>query len=203
MSGGSFYYPQKMGRALLAGMEEILSPNGMRHALKLGGLENMLQEQPVQKFPFESISALQTTLELIYGPHGGRGVALRAGRASFKYGLKEYGSMLGLTESAFRLLALPNKLHAGARAFAELFNKHTDQIVRVTEGENQIIWQIERCPLCWGRAAEEPICHLAVGLIQEALYWVSGGKVFNVEETECRAAGGATCKIVIDKTPLT
>ena len=110
--------------------------------------------------------------------------------------------MLGLTEIAFRLLPLPTKLHTGVKTFADLFNKHTDQKVRVEEKDNKIFWHIERCPLCWERKAEEPICHLAVGLLQEALYWVSGGKVFNVEETACIARGDAACTIVIDQTPL-
>ena len=47
----------------------------------------------------------------------------------------------------------------------------------------------------------DPVCHLAVGLLQEALYWVSGGKVFNVEEKTCIAAGDATCTIEIDANP--
>ena len=127
---------------------------------------------------------------------------MRVGRACFKYGLKEYGSMLGLTEIAFRLLPLPTKLHTGAKAFADLFNKHTDQKVNVEEKDNKIFWHIERCPLCWERKAQEPICHLAVGLLQEALYWVSGGKVFDVEETACIARGDAACTIMIDQTPL-
>ena len=42
----------------------------------------------------------------------------------------------------------------------------------------------------------------AVGLLQEALYWLSGGKVFNVEEIACIARGDAACTIVIDQTPL-
>ena len=129
-------------------------------------------------------------------------MALRAGRASFKYGLKEYGSLLGLTEMAFRLLPLSTKLHTGAKAFAELFNRHTDQRVRVEERENSILWHIEQCPLCWERKAEEPVCHLAVGLLQEALYWVSGGKVFDVEETACIACGDPFCTIKIDTVPL-
>lgn len=110
--------------------------------------------------------------------------------------------MLGLTEMAFRLLPLRTKLRTGARVFAELFNKHTDQKVRVEEVENKIYWIIESCPLCWDRKADEAICHLAVGVLQEALYWLSGGKVFSVEETECIARGNATCTIVIDQIPL-
>jgi predicted hydrocarbon binding protein len=206
MSDGSFYYPQKMGRVILLGMEEVMSRNGVAGVLRLNSLEALAQNYPAatneRTFSFETISAIQTAFELAYGPRGGRGVALRVGRASFKYGLKEYGSMLGLTEMAFRLLSLSTKLHVGARTFADLFNKHTDQKVSIKEQGGRILWSIERCPLCWGRKAQEPVCHLAVGLLQEALYWVSGGKVFNVEETACIAAGSSTCTLEIDQTPI-
>jgi predicted hydrocarbon binding protein len=206
MSDGSFYYPQKMGRVILLGMEEVMSRNGVAGVLRLNSLEALAQNYPPasneRTFSFETISAIQTAFELAYGPRGGRGVALRVGRASFKYGLKEYGSMLGLTEMAFRLLSLSTKLHVGARTFADLFNKHTDQKVSIKEQGGRILWNIERCPLCWGRKADEPVCHLAVGLLQEALYWVSGGKVFNVEETACIAAGGTSCTLMIDQTPI-
>lgn len=47
-----------------------------------------------------------------------------------------------------------------------------------------------------------PSCHLAVGILQEALYWISSGKYFNVEETTCIAQGDSACTIEISKTPL-
>jgi predicted hydrocarbon binding protein len=103
---------------------------------------------------------------------------------------------------AFRLLPLSAKVPAGAKAFAELFNNLTDQQVRVEEEGGKLLWHIDRCPLCWERHAQEPVCHLAVGLLQEALYWLSGGKVFNVEEQTCIASGDATCTIVIDQSPI-
>jgi predicted hydrocarbon binding protein len=206
MNDKSFFYPPKMGRIMLLGMEEIMGVNGVDAILRLSPLGNPIQDSTPPNtesaFSFEAVSHLQSSLEQAYGPRGGRGLALRIGRACFKYGLKEYGSMLGLTETAFRLLPLPVKLHIGVKAFADLFNKHTDQRVRVEEKENKIFWHIERCPLCWERKAEEPVCYLAVGLLQESLYWVSGGKVFNVEETACIAKGDADCTIVMDKTPL-
>jgi len=205
-SGGTFFYPLKMGKIILLGMQEVMGIAGVDALGGLAPLESFIQNSPevnpTQAFSFETMSLLQSTLEQAYGPRGGRGLALRVGRAAFKYGLKEYGSMLGLTEMAFRLLPLPTKLHTGAKAFADLFNKHTDQKVRIEEKDNKIFWHIDRCPLCWERKAEEPICHLAVGLLQESLYWVSGGKVFNVEETTCIARGDEACTIVIDQTPL-
>jgi predicted hydrocarbon binding protein len=90
----------------------------------------------------------------------------------------------------------------GAKAFAELFNSFTDQKVRVEEGDGKLFWHIERCPLCWERRAQEPVCHLAVGLLQEALYWLSGGKVFTVEEITCVATGDKACTIVVDQSPI-
>jgi predicted hydrocarbon binding protein len=206
MNSELFFYPQKMGRIIFLGMEEVIGLSGVDAILRLATLENFIKNYPPPRaeriFSFEAVSLVQNALEKEYGPRGGRGLALRVGRACFTYGIKEYGSILGLTEMAFRLLPLSTKLHTGARAFADLFNKYTDQKVRVEEKDNKIFWHIERCPLCWQRKADEPVCHLAVGLLQEALYWLSGGKVFNVEETACIARGDEVCTIVIDQTPL-
>src|SRR5262249_17213608 len=142
------------------------------------------------------------SLETLYGPQAGRGTALRVGRASFQYGLREYGSLLGLTEMAFRLLPLRTKLRIGAGSFADLFNKHTDQRVRVEQIDGRLLWHIERCPLCWERKSHDSVCQLAAGLLQESLYWVSGGKIFHIEESSCIARGEPDCTFVIDQTPL-
>jgi len=187
-------------------MEEVMGRNGVNALLNLASLSTLIENYPPDNtsldFPFSTLSSLTEVLEHAYGPHGGRGLALRVGRACFNYGVRQYGTQLGLTEMAFRLMPLPTKLHAGAKAFAELFNKFTDQQVRVEEEDGKILWHIERCPLCWDRKAHDPVCHLAVGLLQEALYWVSGGKVFNVEEKTCIAAGDQTCTIEIDQAPI-
>lgn len=202
----SFSYPNQMGRIILLSMEEVMGRNGVHAVLKLASLQSLLDNYPPDNaeraFPFSQVSSLTETLEQLYGPHGGRGLALRIGRACFSYGVRQYGAQLGITEMAFRLLPLPAKISAGARAFAELFNRFTDQRVRVEEDGDKLLWHIEQCPLCWGRHAHEPVCHLAVGLLQEALYWLSGGKVFTVEEKTCIAAGDDACTIVIDQTPI-
>jgi predicted hydrocarbon binding protein len=152
--------------------------------------------------PFETISRLQSVLEEVYGPRAGRGIALRSGRACFHYGLRDFGPLTGLTDLAFRLLPLPAKLNLGSRSFAELFNKYSDQHVQLEQDGERIFWNIDRCPVCWERRSNDPVCHLAVGVLQEALYWASGGRFFNVEETRCIARGDPCCSIMIDKTPL-
>jgi len=187
-------------------MEEVMGKNGVNAILKLASLSSLIENYPSDNsertFSFETLSNLTGVLEQAYGPHGGRGLSLRIGRACFNYGVRQYSSQLGLTEMAFRLLPLSAKVPAGAKAFAELFNNFTDQQVRVEEEGGKLLWHIDRCPLCWGRHAQEPVCHLAVGLLQEALYWLSGGKVFTVEEKTCIAAGDQTCTIMIDQSPI-
>lgn len=202
----TFYYPNQMGRIILMSMEEVMGRNGVNAVLKLASQQSLIENYPSDDtklgFPFSTVGALGGTLEQVYGPHGGRGLATRIGRACFNYGVRQYGTQMGLTETAFRLLPLPAKVSAGARAFAELFNTFTDQRVRIEDDGKKLLWHIERCPLCWERRAHEPVCHLAVGLLQEALYWLSGGKIFNVEEQTCIAAGDKTCTIVIDQSPI-
>jgi predicted hydrocarbon binding protein len=206
ISTSQYYYPNRMGRIILLSMDEVMGNTGVNVVLKLASLSSLIDNYPPdnteRNFPFSTVSGMTEMMEQVYGPHGGRGLALRVGRACFNYGVRQYGTQMGLTEMAFRLLPLPAKLSAGATAFAELFNKFTDQKVRVEQEDGKLLWHIERCPLCWERHTTEPVCHLAVGLLQEALFWLSGGRVFNVEEKTCIAAGDESCTIVIDQTPM-
>jgi hypothetical protein len=201
-----YYYPNKMGRIILMAVEEVLGRNGINATLNLSGLSHYINCYPPNnldlQFGFQDLSKIQIALEDLYGPLGGRGVALRSGRACFKYGLREFGPLLGVTDLAFRLLPLGDKLSTGIAIFAEVFNRFSDQRVRLEEAPEQFYWHIERCPICWGRLADSPVCHLAVGSLQEALFWVSGGKYFSVTETQCIARGDPTCTIVIEKQPV-
>jgi predicted hydrocarbon binding protein len=201
-----YFYPERMGRIILMAMEEVLGQEGLNSTLRIASLASYIDHYPLnssnKSFPFETVSKLLGSLELAYGPQGGRGTALRVGRACFQYGLREYGTLLGITELAYRLLPFPSRLMAGAKSFAGLFNEHTDQRVKVEEKEGKLFWSIECCPLCWQRKANEPVCHLAVGLLQESLYWLSSGKIFDVEEVACIARGDASCTIIVDKTPI-
>lgn len=202
----SYYYPNKMSRIVLLAMEEVMGRNGVNAVLNLSRLRHLVNNFPPNNFDrqvsFDEISAVMRALDDMYGPRGGRGLALRSGRAAFKYGMKEFGPVMGMADLAFRLLPLNLKLKVGADVFAETFNRYSDQSVHVSEEDDRIIWQNLRCPVCWDRRSPTPCCHLSVGILQEALYWVSGGKHFNVTETTCCACGDPQCTIVIDKKPL-
>lgn len=195
-----------MGRIILTAMEEIMGRHGVNAVLNLAHLPHLVNNYPPNNlnlhFSFTEVSLIQQTLDDMYGVRGGRGLALRAGRETWKYALKEFAPILGISDLATRILPLGLKLKIGLEMFAETFNKFTDQRVRLGEDAHSYLWVIERCPMCWQRTSEKPCCHLAVGLLEQSLDWVSQGKRFLVEEVSCIACGDSTCTITISKKPL-
>lgn len=187
-------------------MEEILGYSSVKTVLNQVDLPDYTDHNPPKnqdhKIQFPSISTIQTSFESVYGPQAGRGLALLLGRACFKYSLREFGSELGLTDLAFRLLQLPARLQKGSEVLAALFNGFTDQRVSLEYNEKKISWSIEPCLFCRERQALSPVCMVAVGFLQEAVYWVSAGKYYQVEEKRCLACGDSACTIVIDLTPV-
>ncbi len=195
-----------MGRVLLQATEDELGRSGLLALLQTARLGQYAAAFPPstldKKFPFEDVSALMQGIDLIYGPRGGRGIALRVGRVAFRYGLMDFGPVLGVGDLAVSLLPFSLKLNQGAAALAGLFNQFSDQVVRVEDDADTLCWHIDRCPLCWGRALDGPRCFVAAGLLQESLVWLSGGRHYAVTQTTCRAAGGSHCLFEISKTPL-
>ncbi|MCP4359750.1 MAG: 4-vinyl reductase [Chloroflexi bacterium] len=201
-----YYYPNKMGRIMLIAMEEIMGRHGVNAVLNLGHLSHLVNNFPPNNlelgFAFSELSTIQQTLDEMYGERGGRGLALRAGRETWKYALKEFMPVLGITDLAVRMLPLGIKIKIGLDIFAETFNKFSDQRVRLGEADEAFLWIIERCPLCWNRTTDAPCCHLAVGLLEQALDWVSRGRRFHVQQISCIAAGNNNCTITISKKPI-
>ena len=202
----AFFYPNKMGRIVLTAMEEIMGRHGVNAILNFAQLDKLVNNYPPNNldlgFPFSEFSALQQAVEEIYGVRGGRGLSMRAGRETWKLALKEFVPVLGIGDLAIRTLPLGIKLKIGLDVFAQTFNKFSDQQVRLGEDHRGYLWIIERCPICWGRTTPQPCCHLAVGLLEQALDWVSKGRRFRVEEVECVAAGDDVCLITISKKPI-
>ncbi|HVN56273.1 MAG TPA: 4-vinyl reductase [Anaerolineaceae bacterium] len=205
-NGQNYYCSNQMGRMILLGMEEIMGEGGVQRVLERACLADRMAVPPPNDADFcihyADISVLQQTMEQLYGPLGGKGLAVRSGRASFRYGLRLFGKDTGLAELDYRLLPHKSKLSVGAGSLAALLSRISDQSVQMREDDQAIYWSIERCPLCWGRRADGPVCHLQVGFLEEFLFWASEGKFFSVVETECAAAGAASCLFRIDKQPL-
>ena len=166
-------------------------------------IENYPPDNLAREFDFASVSAINQALEEMYGPRGGRGLALRAGRATFADVLRNFGALAGAGDLAFRVLPLLTKMRIGIPAMAKIFSQVSDQYSTVEEADAEFIYTIHRCPVCWGRSGlDKPVCYVAVGLLQEGLKWLSGGHEFRVNESKCIAMGDPTCEFVIQKTPI-
>lgn len=200
------YYTNMIVRYTLEAMEEIMGKNGLNAILNLAGLSHLIDNYPPEnlnkEFDFADFSSLMGALEDMYGPRGGRGLQLRAGRVGWTRGGTRMGAMVGVADLAFRVLPLSAKLKAGLPAMAMVFTQFSDQKSTVSDRGEYYQYDIHKCPVCWGRKADRPICFAARGLLEEALHWVSGGLKFRVDEVECVAMGGQTCSFTIYKEPI-
>lgn len=202
-----YFYANKFALIMLEALEEIMGKNGLSAILNLANLPELIDNYPPdnlsKEFDFADVSAINQALEEMYGPRGGRGLALRAGRATFDDALRNFGALAGAGDLAFKVLPLQVKLRIGLPAMARIFTQVSDQHSTVTEFDDHYVYTIHRCPVCWNRSdVEKPVCFIAVGLLQESLKWVSGGCEFRVNESKCVAVGDEVCEFVIQKTPL-
>lgn len=200
-------YPNRFGLVILKTLEESIGKDSLHSILKLADLERYIEKYPRDNldkhFSFAEVSAICSALEDIYGSRGGRGFAHRAGRAIFSDVLKNYGALASAKDMVFTLLPLNAKLRIGLPALARVFSQISDQLSTVEETDNELIWSIHNCPYCWDRLElSKPTCYMFVGLLQESLYWFSGGQEFRINETRCKAMGDQACEFVIQKVPI-
>src|SRR5512136_1587670 len=118
-----FFYANKFARITLEAYEEVMGKNGLNAILNMAGLEHLIDHYPPDNlergFDFSDFTAIHVALEEMYGPRGGRGLALRAGRATFADALKNFGALAGVGDLAFKVLPLQAKLRIGLPASAK------------------------------------------------------------------------------------
>ncbi|MBI5052825.1 MAG: 4-vinyl reductase [Chloroflexi bacterium] len=205
MSTEKYFYPNRMGRVILLSMENAMGRERLNEVLKTANLETLQKLPPNnldKKFPFEWVAALQEATEKIYGEREGRELNKRVGRLCFNSGLREFSPVLGIEDLPMRLMPISMKFRVGLEVFSRVFNQFSDQIVRLSEEDDDFLWIIERNPVCWGRKTTEPCCQLAGGILEESIFWGTGGKRYKVEETDCIAVGAKACVFRIEKVPL-
>lgn len=202
-----YNYANKIVLITLEALEDVMGKNGLNAILNLAHLPHLIDNLPPnnldREFDFADFSSINLALEEMYGPRGGRGLALRAGRAAFDDALRNFGALAGAGDLAFKVLPLQAKMRIGIPAMAKIFSQISDQYTTVKEQDNEFLYTIHRCPVCWGRPpSDRPVCFVAVGLLQEGLKWLSGGNEFRVNESKCVAMGNEVCEFVIQKSPM-
>ena len=207
VENSGFFYANKFALIMLDALADVLGENGLKAVLNLAHLPELIDNFPPdnldKQFDFSEVSAINQALEEIYGPRGGRGLALRAGRATFADSLRNFGALAGASDLAFKVLPMGTKMRIGVPSMARIFTQVSDQHSSSKEQEDYFVYTIHRCPVCWGRHdLDKPVCFIAVGLLQEGMKWLSGGKEFRVNESKCVSMGDDVCEFIIEKTPI-
>ncbi len=203
---GECYFSNKLGRIFILSLEEILGKTCLNDLMRSAELNAIIDQIPPDNFDREFsskyIARLYTALQKLYGSNAGYGLALRAGRISFKYWLRELGPILGISNLSFRLLPLNMKIKSSFLAFTDLINHCSDQIVFFEQKPDAYYWHTTRSPSYWGQNGDCAYCYFTIGSLQEAMFWISGGKNFQVEEITNIPQEKQVCTIRIDRKPI-
>ncbi|MBI5667710.1 MAG: 4-vinyl reductase [Chloroflexi bacterium] len=200
------YYPNRIARYFFLAMEDVMGKNGLNVVLSLAGLDAYIGHPPEDnlagEFDFAAMAAIQEALEEMYGARGGRGMALRIGRASFSQGLRTFGALAGMNDAAFRALPRDARCRLGLMALANVYSSFSDQQSSFEEDQQCYRFIVQVSPMAWGRTSDKPVCHALVGSLQECMRWISNGYEYYVHESACRACGDEACIFTINKTPI-
>lgn len=206
LEASGLFYPNRIARYFFQAMEDVMGQSGLNMLLNLAHLERYVGGSPpnnlAREFDFASMSALMRALEDMYGPRGGRGMAMRIGRACFSQGIKNFGALAGIGDPAFRALPLDERCRIGLQALAAVFNRFTDQLSSVEEDGETYRFIVANSPMAWGRSTDKPVCHALVGILQECMRWASNGHEYYVVETSCHACGNDHCVFTLNKTSI-
>jgi hypothetical protein len=187
-------------RQALVSAQEVMGDNGLNTVLRTCGLERFIGNFPPNDLQ-PSIQASQyakfnEAIEAFYG-RGGKGILRRIGKASFQYGVREQSALLGVAGVALKLLPERQRIKFILNGMVDALKKSNAEVnAWVDESGDRLAYVEATCAICNGRHNAEPICHLYVGSITEAVLWATG-KEYVITETHCLAKGDEYCRFEV------
>lgn len=192
--------------ALLAA-EEVVGKQGLNVLLRQVGLEKLVECYPPNtltatgNFTFADYANLSAGVLTFYG-RAGKTMTLRVGRLSVKHAIEQQAQLYGTAAlAASKMLPIAMQLRLGMEAMHAAYRVLMPQMkMRIEDRGDKWGYVDETCPLCAGKLANDRMCWIEIGILQEASRWLTG-KDFDIEEVECRAHGGSACIYEIGKKP--
>jgi bacteriochlorophyll 4-vinyl reductase len=188
-----------MRQAIMA-IGQVMGQQGLKVVLREAGLERYVDELPPddleQDVSTVDYAALNQAVEEFYG-RAGKGMLQRIGRASFRYGVEEQATLMGVAGAAIKLMPQKTRIKFILTQMAKsLMDVNQDTSIEVQETPQGFVFADFTCGVCCCRKAEHPICHLYIGSISEAVKWATGQE-YEVREIECRATGAEACRFLV------
>lgn len=188
-----------MRQAILA-ISEVMGERGLKVVLRQSGLERYIDELPPnnmeQDIPTVDYAALNQAVQEFYG-RAGKGMLQRIGRTSFRYGVEEQATLMGIAGTALKLMPQKTRIKFILTQMSKsLMDVNDETYIEVQETADGFVLADFTCGVCCCRQAEKPICYLYIGSISEAVKWATGQN-YTVREVECRAMGAEACRFLV------
>ena len=196
MERGKYFLSNHQVRVYLDAVAEVSGKYGFEALLQLAGLQAWIHNRPPHndalEIDYADLSTLNVTLIKLYGVSGGRTLATRAGRASFRTVSARLVELLDVDAPTFQSQSPTARVEALMQAIiADESQVNADRVSLRVAGD-QFLYTVDPCPVCWGQSdLEEAMCFSTVGFLQQAIEWVGAGDHYLVEEASCAATKGA------------
>lgn len=196
-------YVNAMLLQMMWGIEEVMGNHGLNSVLRLSKLDRYVDNPPPNNLEFgvlaREYASLNEAIEQFTG-RAGKGMLKRIGRSSFRWGVKEQSSVMGLAGIALK--ALPQRLRKRAVLLGMrkgIMDTVDYASIEVKDEDGVLVFIDYACVSCHMRHTEDAICHLYAGSLQEAMAYATGKDFqdFEVIETLCRAKGDGVCRFEI------
>lgn len=187
-------------RQALVSSEEVMGSNGLNAVLRSAGLERFVGNFPPNdmnpSINTSDYAHLNRAIEDFYG-RAAKGMLRRIGKASFQYGVREQAALLGVAGVALKLLPRKQRIMFILNGMADALKKSNKEVDAWMEEKNNIVAFVDRsCAVCWGRESTQPVCHLYIGSVGEAVLWATGVE-HEIIETHCMARGDEYCRFEV------
>jgi predicted hydrocarbon binding protein len=207
---GLYLVDAYMRWALLAA-EEVVGKQGLHVLLRNQKMERFIDNYPPELLKISGSITLGDYAQLCAGlltffGRAGKSMVIRSGRLTSKYAIEKQSGVYNVAaKTAAKLLPssmqVKMMLDSLANGYNKLYAENGQELHFKVEdrGDKWAFISVE-CPLCAGKAADQPMCWGRIGTLKETVLWLTG-KEFDVEEVECRAVGAPACIWEISKTP--
>ncbi|MHC1785437.1 MAG: hypothetical protein AB9891_22260 [Anaerolineaceae bacterium] len=197
----------EVSQLVFSGLKEIVGIKELARMMAAdlpGGSEGDLSENETAAnlLKCHSLDQVQVAMEKKFDKKELQGLLVRVGRASCKFFVKQYGPGMQVTSTEYRLLPSKKRLAKGLNAAAGLCSELFKKEISVVDEGDHWIWQEtdSPSPSCAHLAGQD--CFFMIGLLQEYLAWLSGGKAFSVNQTGKAGLADNACCLTISKQPI-